>query len=642
MTLGIGALGTLLAASGLYTLAVCVVARRFRRLSRHEALPEITQSLGVSILIPLEGTEPTLFENLSAYCELDYRGPVQLVVGSLDADDQALTTVRHVAKRHPGADLHLVEGATILGPNRKASLLAALSGHARHPIIAAIDSDVRVTRDYLLRMLPVLLRPGVGLVSCLYRAPAPNTLARAYEALCINADFCPSVILASVLGRPDIALGASIVLRRETLDQVGGFAALVEHLADDHRLGALVHARGQRVVLAPYVVESDPNPANLAAAFRHQMRWARTLRACAPWGYIGSIVTHTTSVALCTLILASFLPGALVLLALAVLVLRFVAAVVGARALGARVGWTLPLLPFRDLAGTAIWCASFAGNRIEWRGRSYRIGSEGRLRDTAHLAPPTTVSTVRERLLSVVVPAHDEALNLDRLVEEVRRTLDAADLPWEIVIVDDGSVDETPQVLPRLAADDSRVRWLRLPTRSGQTAALVAGFRTASGSLIATLDADLQCPPRELPTLLAALGDADLACGVRIGRQDPWQRRLVSAVTNLMRRCILAPRLRDLACPLRVFRVDALGRVEAMTPLFDGFHRWLPALFVLAQLRVVQRPVTHEPRLAGVSKYTATGRAGPIAREAMHMLEIILRRRRGFRIVANAARLSLP
>ncbi len=246
--------------------------------------------------------------------------------------------------------------------------------------------------------------------------------------------------------------------------------------------------------------------------------------------------------------------------------------------------------------------------------------------------PLIIASTVRERLVSVVVPAHDEALNFERLVEEVRRALDAAAIVWEIIIVDDGSIDETPQVLARLAARDSRVRWLRLPTRSGQTAALLAGFRLASGQLIATLDADLQCPPRELPTLLAALGDADLACGIRIGRQDPWRRRLVSAVTNFVRRCVLAPRLRDLACPLRVFRVEALGRVETMTPLFDGSHRWLPALFLLAQLRVVQRPVQHEPRLAGVSKYTATGRAGSIAREVAQMVDIALRHRRGLRI----------
>src|SRR5579885_985281 len=174
---------------------------------------------------------------------------------------------------------------------------------------------------------------------------------------------------------------------------------------------------------------------------------------------------------------------------------------------------------------------------------------------------------------------------------------------------------DTPAVLARLAAAEPRLRPLRQPARSGQTAALVAGFRAARGALVATLDADLQCPPAELPALLAALDTADLACGIRAHRHDPMARRLASALSNLARRAVVAPRVRDLACPLRVFRAEALRRVEGMTPLFDGAHRWLPALFVLAGLRVVQRPVAHQPRRAGVSKYTTAGRAGPVARE---------------------------
>ncbi len=247
----------------------------------------------------------------------------------------------------------------------------------------------------------------------------------------------------------------------------------------------------------------------------------------------------------------------------------------------------------------------------------------------------------RHVALSVVVPAHDEALNLERLAHDVRVTLDDRRITWELVVVDDGSTDDTGDVLARLAAADPRIRHLRLPTRSGQTAALVAGFHAARGRLIATLDADLQCPPRELPTLLTALGEADLACGVRTGRRDPLRRRIVSGLTNLVRRCLLAPRLRDLACPLRVFRSEALAQLETTIPLFDGAHRWLPALFVLGGLRVVQRPVTHEPRRAGVSKYTATGRAGPIAREAGRVFGIALQRRPGLRVLVALTALAV-
>jgi 4-amino-4-deoxy-L-arabinose transferase-like glycosyltransferase len=243
-------------------------------------------------------------------------------------------------------------------------------------------------------------------------------------------------------------------------------------------------------------------------------------------------------------------------------------------------------------------------------------------------------------LLSVVVPAYDEAPNLRRLVAEVREALDAAGVPWELIVVDDGSGDETPAMLAALAGTEPRLRALRHPTRRGQTAALVTGFRAARGELIATLDADLQCRPEELPRLLAALGDADLACGVRVERQDAASRRFASMLANGLRRLLLAPGLSDLACPARVVRVRALATVTAVTPLFDGAHRWLPALFVLAGLRVVQVPLRHWPRQAGQSKYTTRGRLRPIARETGLVAALALRRSRRLRVVSGLTLLA--
>src|SRR5262249_203294 len=224
--------------------------------------------------------------------------------------------------------------------------------------------------------------------------------------------------------------------------------------------------------------------------------------------------------------------------------------------------------------------------------------------------------------LSVVVPALDEAPNLASLVTEVRDALDAAGITWELIVVDDGSVDDTEATLAALAASEPRLGYVRHARQSGQTAALVSGFAAARGALIATLDADLQCRPADLPRLVEALGDGDLACGIRVGRRDPPSRRVASFFANGARRLLLAPGLRDLACPARVLRADALARLD--TPLFDGAHRWLPALFVLAGLRVTQLPVQHWPRLAGESKYTTRGRLAPIARETPTMLPLLL------------------
>ena len=224
--------------------------------------------------------------------------------------------------------------------------------------------------------------------------------------------------------------------------------------------------------------------------------------------------------------------------------------------------------------------------------------------------------------LSIVVPAYDEAANLERLVAEVHAALDPLALAWELIIVDDGSTDGTGPLLDRLADQDPRVRAVHQPERRGQTAALQAGFAHVTAPLIATLDADLQCAPSDLPRLLAALGDADMACGIRSSRHDPFSRRLASALSNFARRLFLARQIRDLAGPLRVFRTAALARVTARAPLFDGAHRWLPALFTLAGCRVIQRPVAHRPRLAGTSKYTTRGRLLPIVREMFRVLDL--------------------
>ena len=201
--------------------------------------------------------------------------------------------------------------------------------------------------------------------------------------------------------------------------------------------------------------------------------------------------------------------------------------------------------------------------------------------------------------LSLVIPFRDEAPSLAALYDELAAVLDAFSFESELIFVDDASADDGRTVVGLLAARDARVRLLLVSPHAGQSAALEAGFRAARGELIATMDADLQNDPADLPALVAAMSEADCACGIRVGRRDRWLIRLASRIANRVRRRVLGDGIEDIGCSLRVMRRDLLMRVK----LFRGAHRFLPVLLALEGARIVERPVRHRARRHGRSKY---------------------------------------
>lgn len=201
--------------------------------------------------------------------------------------------------------------------------------------------------------------------------------------------------------------------------------------------------------------------------------------------------------------------------------------------------------------------------------------------------------------LSVVVPLRDEAENLAPLHGELDAALAGFEEPVEFLYVDDGSRDDSRERLRRLAKRDARVRVLVLDGPHGQSAALDAGFHAARGELIATLDADGQNDPADLPDLLAAMGGADVVSGVRTRRCDSLVRRLSSRAANAFRNRLTGERVTDVGCSLRVMRASVLRRVKC----YRGMHRFLPTLLRLEGARIVERPVRHRPRRRGRSKY---------------------------------------
>ncbi|HVW00283.1 MAG TPA: glycosyltransferase family 2 protein [Planctomycetaceae bacterium] len=212
--------------------------------------------------------------------------------------------------------------------------------------------------------------------------------------------------------------------------------------------------------------------------------------------------------------------------------------------------------------------------------------------DTVRLAFPTIV-------YSVILPAHNEAENLPQVVAEIDLALQPLGRRYEIIVVDDGSSDDTPQVLRSLSAEHPELRSLRFNRNFGQSAGVDAGFRAARGDIFVLLDADGQNPPSEIPKLLAALDDADMVCGWRRVRHDSWVKIVFSKFANLVRRSILSEAIHDTGCSLKAFRRESVERLK----LFHGMHRYLPALVRMEGWRVREIEVAHRPRVHGRSHY---------------------------------------
>jgi dolichol-phosphate mannosyltransferase len=217
--------------------------------------------------------------------------------------------------------------------------------------------------------------------------------------------------------------------------------------------------------------------------------------------------------------------------------------------------------------------------------------------------------------LSVVVPIYNEIANIVPLMERVRTTLDETGRSWELLAVDDGSNDGSGERLDELAKSESRLRVLHFIANCGQSAGLDAGFKHASGDLVALLDADLQTYPEDLPRLLEILESegVDAVVGIRAERRDSGWKRFSSHFANGVRNRLTREDIRDTGCPIKVFRAEAIRSVK----MYTGMHRFLPTLLRMEGYTVRQVPVRHAERVTGESKYGTWDRAFSGLRDAL-------------------------
>lgn len=210
---------------------------------------------------------------------------------------------------------------------------------------------------------------------------------------------------------------------------------------------------------------------------------------------------------------------------------------------------------------------------------------------------------------SVVVPIKNEEENIVDLVSEIEPVMDRLGQPWELICVDDGSTDRSLLILQDLCKQKPFMRVLTFTRNFGQSAAFAAGFEAAHGELIITLDGDRQNDPSDIPKLTAAALEADLVVGWRVNRQDPFQKRLISKVSNWIRSRLCRDGIHDTGCSLKVYRKEALSKIK----MYQGMHRFLPALFLIEGFRVKEVPVNHRDRSKGQTKYHFFNRSiGPI------------------------------
>jgi ceramide glucosyltransferase len=372
-------LGTMMAVAALGYAGVAWAAVRLCRNSGTERGPDTggksqAPQQPVTVLKPLCGAEPGLDHLLRSFCEQSYAGAVQIVFGVQHPADPALAVLEGLKRDYPRLDLTVLVDATGHGASAKVSNLINMMRAARYDWLVLADSDVRAPPGYLAAITAPLADPRVGIVTCPYRGVPRPGLWSLLGALFVNEWFIPSVRVAALFGSRAFAFGATIALRRDALDAIGGFAAIADQLADDYRLGELTRRRGLRTVLSQVVVETAVDEPTWRQLTQHGLRWLRTIRVVRPAGYAFSGVTFSLPVAVLGCALAGASTLTLSLLA-ATLVLRLMLHFEVEPGAARRAPlWAVGL---SDALGFALWCGGFATRQVQWRHARYRVARDG-------------------------------------------------------------------------------------------------------------------------------------------------------------------------------------------------------------------------------------------------------------------------
>lgn len=353
---------------------IAVVTWRLRR-----PAPGTSECPPVTLLKPLCGAEPNLYEHLRSFCCQDYP-EYQVVFGVRDPADPALAVVQRLETEFPSLPIDVVINPQLHGSNYKIGNLINMLERARHDVLIIADSDTFVTPNYLACVTAPLNDRAVGLVTCVYEDVPTSRIWSRLGAMYINEWYIPSALLAALFGHRNYASGQTLCMRRQTLHAIGGFAVMANHLADDYRLGELIRGLGLRIELSPTIVMAEHDEPSLDSLVRHELRWMRTIRALRPRSFRVMFLSFLLPLACCGLLLSAADPAKVALAwplfgaaASARLALHFAHRIWNRRPLFS----DLWLVPPRDLLLCWIWLQSFFTSRVTWRGGEFDVDADG-------------------------------------------------------------------------------------------------------------------------------------------------------------------------------------------------------------------------------------------------------------------------
>jgi ceramide glucosyltransferase len=385
LLLALGSFGLL--TSTIFTAMVVTGVYRFVRMRRKRELSEGTGFLPpVTLLKPLHGSEPGLDAHLSTFFQQDYP-QFEILFCARQPDDEGLRTAQRVAALFPDVPVKFLTTGEPKYINAKVSSMEVMEANASHSLLVISDSDVRVTPDYLRRIIAPFEDPRVGMLTCVYRGVAADDgLWSRLEAAGMSVEMTSGVLVADLTEGMQFALGPTMVVRRECVKEIGGFGVMGDFCADDFVLGKLVFEKGHTIVLSEHIIDHVVINERFVSSVKHQVRWMKSTRFSRPMGHLGTALTFSVPFGILAgaAAIALHKPWLGVSLLLWSIVSRSAMAIlVGAAVVRERNLLRLALLyPLRDLLGFLYWCASYLSDKIVWRGAVYQLVKDGRMRST--------------------------------------------------------------------------------------------------------------------------------------------------------------------------------------------------------------------------------------------------------------------